>query len=160
MAKTKILIKPNTISETVGFGGNIDINQLTPSIVIAQTMHLKRILGTGLYAKIEADYSAGTLTGLYETIYTDYVIDMLSFFACSIYLSINTSKTTNSGTYKIGAEGSSNTPLNELSILGKTYESIAITYENNFYDFMSKNTVPEYGQNNDTQNTTNLIGWY
>lgn len=160
MAKTKILIKPNTISETVGFGGNIDINQLTPSIVIAQTTYIKRILGTDLYDKISADYSAGTLTGIYETIYTDYVIDMLSFFACSVYLSINTSKTTNAGTYKIGVEGSTNTPLNELTILGKTYESIAIQYETNFYEFINKNSVPEYGNNNDTQNTTNLIGWY
>ncbi|KAF2337223.1 DUF6712 family protein [Flavobacterium daemonense] len=160
MAKTKILIKPNTISETVGFGGNIDINQLTPSIVIAQTTYLKRILGTDLYDKIEADYSAGTLSGTYETIYTDYVIDMLSFFSCSVYLSINTSKTTNAGTYKIGVEGSQNTPANELTILGKTYESIAIQYESNFYEFIKKNPVPEYGNNNDTKNTTNLIGWY
>ncbi|MHC0441004.1 DUF6712 family protein [Flavobacterium sp. 3-210] len=160
MAKTKILIKPNTISETVGFGGNIDINQLTPSIVIAQTTYLKRILGTDLYDRIEADYSAGTLSGTYETIYTDYVIDMLSFFSCSVYLSINTSKTTNAGTYKIGVEGSQNTPANELTILGKTYESIAIQYESNFYEFISKNPVPEYGNNNDTKNTTNLVGWY
>lgn len=160
MAKTKILIKPNTISETVGFGGNIDINQLTPSIVIAQTTYIKRILGTDLYDKISTDYSAGTLAGIYETIYTDYVIDMLSFFACSVYLSINTSKTTNAGTYKIGVEGSTNTPLNELTILGKTYESIAIQYETNFYEFINKNSIPEYGKNNDTQNTTNLIGWF
>ncbi|MDQ1165903.1 hypothetical protein [Flavobacterium sp. SORGH_AS_0622] len=160
MGKIKILIKPNTISETVGFGGNIDPDQLAPSIVIAQTTQLKRILGIDLYNKISTDYSAGTLSGTYETIYTDYVIDTLAFFSCSIYLSINTSKTTNAGTYKVGAEGSQNTPANELTILGKTYEAIAISYEQNFYDFIAKNPVPEYGQNNDTQNTTNLIGWY
>ncbi|MFB9079444.1 hypothetical protein ACFFLS_06120 [Flavobacterium procerum] len=160
MAKQKILIKPNTISETVGFGGNIDPDQLAPSIVIAQTTQLKRILGIDLYNKISTDYAAGTLDGVYLTIYTDYVIDMLSFFSCSIYLSINASKTTNAGTYKVGAEGSSNTPLNELSIIGKTYESIAISYEQNFYKFIEKNPVPEYGQNNEDKNTTNLIGWY
>lgn len=160
MGKIKVLIKPNTISETVGFGGNIDPDQLAPSIIIAQTTQLKRILGIDLYNKISTDYSAGTLSGTYETIYTDYVIDMLAFFSCSVYLSINTSKTTNAGTYKVGAEGSQNTPANELTILGKTYEAIATNYERNFYDFIAKNPVPEYGQNNDTSNTTNLIGWY
>jgi len=160
MSKIKILLKPNTISETVGFGGNIDIDQLAPSIIIAQTTYLKRILGIDLYNKISTDYSAGTLTGIYETIYTDYVIDMLAFFSCSVYLSINTSKTTNAGTFKVGAEGSTNTPLNELTILGKTYESIGISYEQNFYEYMSKNAIPEYGKNNDKNNTTNLIGWY
>ena len=160
MGKIKVLIKPTVIGETVGFGGNIDPDSLAPSIVIAQTTQLKRILGLDLYNKIISDYSTGTLTGVYETIYTDYVIDMLSFFACSIYLSINTSKTTNAGTYKVGAEGSSNTPLNELSIIGKTYESIAISYEQNFYKFIEQNPVPEYGQNNDDKNTTSLIGWY
>jgi len=160
MAKTKILLTPNTISETVGFGGNIDINQLTPSIVIAQTTHLKRILTSDLYNKIVADYSAGTLTGIYETIYTDYVIDMLAFYSASLYLSINNSKTTNAGTYKVSVEGAQNLPLNELVVLGKNYEAIAISYEQNFCDFISKNPVPEYGKNNDTRNTTNLLGWY
>ncbi|KAF2331471.1 hypothetical protein [Flavobacterium nitrogenifigens] len=160
MGKIKVLIKPTIISETVGFGGNIDPDQLAPSIIIAQTTYLKRILGIDLYDKISSDYSAGTLTGIYQTIYTDYVIDMLTFFSCSVYLSINTSKTTNAGTYRVGAEGSTNTPLNELTILGKTYESIGISYEQNFYSFIAKNPVPEYGQNNDTKNTTNLIGWY
>lgn len=158
-----MLIKATAISEIVGTGGNIDTDQLTPSISVAQTTKLKRILGLNLYNKILADYSVNPdnnqLSGIYKIIYDDYVRFMLSFFSASIYLSISNTKTTNAGSYKVGAEGSTNTPLNELTIIGKNYEAIAIDYEKNFYDFIEKNPVPEY-DNNKRKDLTSLIQWF
>ncbi|MEN2402299.1 hypothetical protein GKZ90_0021095 [Flavobacterium sp. MC2016-06] len=156
-----MLLKPNDISEIVGFGGNIDVDQLKPSINVAQSTYLKRILGQGLFDKIYNDYSTNTLTDAYKVIYDDYVVYILAFYSASVYLSINTNKTTNAGTYKVGVEGSTSAPLNEVAIIGKNYEAIAISYEQSFYQYISKNPVPEYTQdNNKKQNLTNLLGWY
>jgi hypothetical protein len=156
-----LLLKPNDISEIVGFGGNIDVDQLKPSINVAQTTHIKRILGNDLYTKIYNDYSGSTLSGDYLTIYNDYVVYMLSFFAASTYLTINTTKTTNSGSYKIGVDGSQNTPPTEINSLAKNYEAIAINYERTFYEFIKTISIPEYGGNNDTsQQITSLLPWY
>lgn len=156
----KLLLKAEDIPTITGFNGNIDIDALNPSINVAQTMHIKRILGTDLYTKIYNDYKNNALSGNYLTIYNDYVVYMLAFFSSSIYLSLSTIKTTNSGSYKIWVDGSSNATQNEVNILGKNNESIAISYENQFYEFMKTINIPEYITQKLENNKTNLIPWY
>ena len=154
-----LLLKSADIPQITGFNGNIDIDSLNPNINVAQTIHIKRILGDELYDKILSDYSSDTLAGDYLNIYNDYVVYMLAFFSASIYLSLSTIKTTNSGSYKIGVEGSANATQNELNILGKNYESIAISYENQFYKFMENVSVPEYKVQQEDKKTS-LIQWH
>jgi len=154
----KLFLQPNDIAVLTGFSGNIDVDNLKPSINVAQTTHIKRILGKDLYAKIYTDLD--TLAGDYLTIYNDYVVYMLAFFSASTYLALNTTKVTNLGTYKINAENSSIATPSEVNTLGKNYESIAISYETTFYEFMKTITIPEYGQTEQCKPTTNLIPWY
>ena len=154
----KLFLQPNDISVLTGFNGNIDIDNLKPSINVAQTTHIKRILGKDLYDKIYTDLE--TLSGDYLTIYNDYVVYMLAFFSASTYLALNTTKVNNLGTYKINAENSTNATPSEVNTLGKNYESIAISYETNFYEFMKTINIPEYGQIELNKPTTNLIPWY
>jgi len=155
-----LLLKAEDIPTITGFNGNIDVDALNPSINVAQTIHIKRILGADLYTKIYDDYKNDVLAGNYLTIYNDYVVYMLAFFSASIYLSLSTIKTANSGSYKIGAEGSTNATQNEVNILGKNNESIAISYENQFYEFMKTITIPEYATPQLEKNKTNLIPWH
>ena len=75
-----------------GFSGNIDSDSIKPAINVAQTTHLKRILGQSLYDKISTEIENNTLSGDYLTIYNDYIVYMTAFFSASIYLSLNTSK--------------------------------------------------------------------
>ena len=157
----QLFIKETDISELTGFSGNIDADSLIPAINVAQTTHLKRILGINLYNKIAIDIENDDLTGDYLKIYTDYVVYMTAFFSASIYLSLNTSKTTNAGTYKLNPENTTSSTASEVNTLGKNYEAIAIVYETNFREFMKTITITEYGvEQTSITATTNLFNWY
>lgn len=157
----QLFIKETDIAELTGFSGNIDADSLIPAINVAQTTHLRRILGINLYNKIASDIENDTLAGNYLAIYNDYVVYMTAFFSASIYLSLNTSKTTNAGTYKLSPENSTSSTASEVNTLGKNYEAIAIVYETNFREFMKTITIAEYGAEQESITaTTNLFNWY
>ena len=156
----QLFIKETDIAELTGFSGNIDTDSLVPAINVAQTTYLRRILGIDLYNKIASDIENNSLSGDYLTIYNDYVIFMTAFFSASIYLSLNTSKTTNAGTYKFNPENSTSSTASEVNTLGKNYESIGLSYEENFREFMKTITIPEYGDKQTSIGSTNLLKWY
>jgi hypothetical protein len=154
-----LLVKANDVIQLTGIGGNVDTDQLNPSINIAQSTHIKRILGLDLYNKILTDYKNDDLAGNYLTIYNDYISFMLSFFSVSIYLSLNNAKISNAGTFKMNIENGTQPTPSEINTLGKNHESIAISYETNFYEFMKTIDIPEYNKS-EVKETTNLIQWY
>ena len=65
----QLFIKETDIAELTGFSGNIDADSLIPAINVAQTTHLRRILGINLYNKIASDIENDTLAGNYLAIY-------------------------------------------------------------------------------------------
>lgn len=156
----QLFIKETDIAELTGFSGNIDADSLVPAINVAQTTYLRRVLGIDLYNKIAIDIENNSLSGDYLTIYNDYVIFMTAFFSASIYLSLNTSKTTNAGTYKLSPENSTSSTASEVNTLGKNYEAIGLSYEENFREFMKTITIPEYGSKETSIESTNLLKWY
>jgi hypothetical protein len=157
MIQIKLFLKDNDIPTLTAFSGNIDVDQLKPHIYIAQTTEIKRILGQELYNKIYNDYVNDSLTGIYQDIFEIYVIDMLTYFSCSLYMSFGGYKTTNNGVYKTSVEGSSNVDLKELSILVNKYNQLGVNVSQEFINFMKLNPVPEYKQENISKN---IIPWY
>jgi len=134
-------VNPSEITQIIGFNGNIDVDSILPAVNIAQNIHIKRILGAKLYDKMQIM----PLTGDYLTIRNDYLKFILAFYSASIYLSLNTIKTTNNGSYKVaGGEGDQNTTHLDLNLLSKNYESIALSYEKSFVEFMKTVTIVEY----------------
>lgn len=156
----QLFIKETDIAELTGFSGNIDSDSIKPAINVAQTTHLKRILGQSLYDKISTEIENNTLSGDYLTIYNDYIIYMTAFFSASIYLSLNTSKTTNAGTYKLNPENATSSSNNEVVILGNNYKAIASSYEDNFREFMKTISIPEWTSTENTKSSTNILNWY
>ena len=156
----QLFIKETDIAELTGFSGNIDSDSIKPAINVAQTTHLKRILGQSLYDKISTEIENNTLSGDYLTIYNDYIVYMTAFFSASIYLSLNTSKTTNAGTYKLNPDNATSSSNNEVVILGNNYKAIATSYEDNFREFMKTISIPEWTSTENTKSSTNILNWY
>ena len=156
----QLFIKETDIAELTGFSGNIDADSIKPAINVAQTTHLKRILGQSLYDKISTEIENNTLSGDYLTIYNDYIVYMTAFFSASIYLSLNTSKTTNAGTYKLSPDNATSSSNNEVVILGNNYKAIATSYEDNFREFMKTISIPEWTSTENTKSSTNIFNWY
>lgn len=154
----KLFLQPNDIASLTGFNGNIDNDTIKPAINTAQTTQVKRVLGTRLYDKIYTDLN--TLSGNYATIFNDYVVYMTAFFTASIYLSLSVDKVANGGVFKLSAENATNTSDAKVNTLSKNYEAIAISYENNFKEFMETITIPEWGTEEKESENTNFINWY
>lgn len=144
---TTLLLKANDIARLTSISGNTDIDALTPWIFSAQLGEVKRVLTDDLYTKIVTDYDNDALSGVYETIYTDYVSQMLVFFTAALFISVNNYKITNAGIYKVIPENGEPIEESELNSLVERYRSIANGFELAFITFMKYNEVPEYGDN-------------
>lgn len=151
----KLFLNPNDIFSLTSFSGNIDIDQIAPTVNIAQTTVIKRILGTELYNKIYTDLD--TLSGNYLTLLDDYIVPMLAFHTVNIYLSLSVAKVTNAGAFKQGVENANVLSVTELNALGDSYKSIAISIEENMKEWLKTANISEYKTNVET---TNLIPWH
>jgi hypothetical protein len=152
----KLWLKENDIPALTSFAGNIDSDSLKPFIFIAQTTDLKRVLGLLLYEKINNDYISQSLSGVYLTIFDNYVIDMLVYFSCSHYIAMNSSKVSNNGIIKT----EQSTDLKEIDRLSARYNQLANSVMVSFQEYMVDIDIPEYGKNCEDKVKTNIIGWY
>ncbi len=157
---TKLLLSSTDIPSLTSFSGGIDADAIKPYIYMAQKNDIKRILGLDLYTKIYDDYVAGTLTGTYETIYEDYVVEMLVFFSCSKYMIFGAYKTTNSGIHKVNIDGAMVPDPKEINKLSAEYKSLASSSEINFYEFMKTVNLPEFIKTTENASRNNSIQWY
>ena len=83
---TVVLLKENELSKGTLLGGNIDIDLWIPCVVDAQRTKIEETLGETLYNKICTDFENDDLTGLYETLYEDYVKPFLIHQSAVEYL--------------------------------------------------------------------------
>jgi hypothetical protein len=66
----------------------------------------------------------------------------------------------NGGVFKLSAENSKQYKRCKINTLSKNYEAIAISYENNFREFMTTITIAEWGNEEKESENTNFINWY
>lgn len=151
----QLFLEPDDISEIVGFDGNIDIDRIKPIIEVAQKINIKNLLGDDLYNVIYQ----GSLSGNYLKILNDYIRPILAWHTASIYLSLNTFKTANNGSFKLGGNTGDTSPTSlEIKEMASNYKNIAVSYEGQFLKFMATIEIPEF--KNAKKTTDNLTNWY
>jgi hypothetical protein len=146
---TALFITREDIVRNTALGGNVDTDKFIQFIKIAQQIHIQNFLGSKLYDKISADIIAGTLSGAYLTLVTDYVQPMLIHFAMMEYMPFAAYTIGNGGVYKHQSENSASVDKTEVDFLIEKERKIAEFYVRRFIDFMTYNqtTYPEYNQN-------------
>ena len=72
-----LFISEETIKNSTTINGNVDVELLLPYIKVSQDIHVQQLLGTNLYEKIEAEITAGTLTGNYKILVDEYIQPVL-----------------------------------------------------------------------------------
>lgn len=66
--------------------GSVDAKNMLPSIIQAQDSQIQPILGTDLFDKLKDEITAGTITGVYDTLLNEYVrMATLKWFLVSYY---------------------------------------------------------------------------
>tara|TARA_R110002126_G_scaffold229011_1_gene373382 strand:+ start:402 stop:902 length:501 start_codon:yes stop_codon:yes gene_type:complete len=151
MATALFISRTDLVKNTI-LSGNVDTDKFIQFIKISQEIHIQNYLGTKLYDKISADVIAGTLSGDYLTLVTDYIQPMLIHFAMTDYLPFAAYQVSNGGVFKHNSENSQTASKDEVDYLVQKERSFAEYYTRRFVDFICNDSskFPEYNNNTDS----------
>ena len=141
-----LFISEDKLKDSTAINGNVDVNFILPYIRVSQKIHLETKLGTDLYAKLEAEITAGTLAGAYKTLVDDYIGDMLvqwAFYECIPWLRF---KVQNGNIYSKTSETGTALSESEASLLREEVRNTAEYYTERLIDYLCNNnsSFPEY----------------
>jgi len=160
-----LLITTEDLKKYSLLSGNLDDDKFIQYIGIAQDIYIQNYLGTQLLEKIQADISAGTLTGDYLTLLDTYIKPMLIHWALVEYYPFAAYQVSNKGVYKHTSETSESVSKTEIDYLVDKERNIADSYTTKFIDYMCFNSdkFPEYlsNTNNDISPSkeSDFNGW-
>lgn len=158
-----LFITPQEMTETTIIGGDVDVDKYTMCILNTQVRIIEPLLGSELYEKIISDLESDTLTGLYETLFNDYVKPITKYESCADYIAISPYTLNNGGLFKNNPENVEVVQKTEVDSLSERYSAIAQTFVNRFEKWISLNEITEYKTNQDKVNAQNINvnnGWH
>lgn len=155
----QLIIKPNDIPRLTALNGNIDIDKLTPYIFQAQTIDIKRILRPTLYDKIVSDYASNSLTGVYKTMYDDYILLVLAYCSASYFILFGSYQIVNNGIMKMASDGGTAVDMKDVTFLSERYKGLGVAFESRLYEYLQTLDIPEYDKNVG-QKLKNKSNWY
>jgi len=144
-----LFISENKIKDSTAIGGNVDNETLLPYIRTAQKKYLETKLGTDLFAKLQSDIQAGSLTGNYKTLVDDYIQDSLvhwSFYESFHFLRF---KIQNGNIVSRDSDNATTLSREEAQDLREEIRNTAEFYTQRLIDYIKHNLsfYPEYSTN-------------
>jgi len=164
MATALFISRTDLVKNSI-IDGNVDTDKFIQFIKISQEIHIQNYLGGKLYDKISADIVAGTLSGNYLTLVTDYVQPMLIHYAMVDYLPFAAYQVKNGGVFKHNSENAQTASKDEVDFLVSKQRDFAEYYTRRFVDYMCfhGNLYPEYTNNSEDDvypsKNTNPSNW-
>jgi len=141
-----LLIRASDLTKNTPLGGNIDIDRYTPCVWDAQVLKLEPLLGQALYDKIMTDFENDDLSGLYLTLYTNYIKPFIIHASAENYLLIGAYQIANGGIFKHTAENAESISKEEVDYLYVNQREKAEAYALRMKKWLSRpeNTITEY----------------
>lgn len=159
-----LFITPQEMTSSTILSGNTDIDKYLFCIANTQLTTIEPLLGTLLYDKIVEDITNDDLSGLYLTLYTDFIKPITKNESLAQYIEIASYMVDNGGVYKHTGENLEVVDKQEVQFLAGKYKSLAQMYVTRFYKWICKNPLPEYKCWQDEVNAlkgVNLnVGWH
>ena len=158
-----LFIQPSEIASTTIMGGNVDVDKYIFCVADTQISVIEPLLGTELYDVIVAGATADNLTGLYATLYTEFVKPITKHESTAKYIEISSYTLNNGGLYKHTSDNAEVVDKEEAQFLAGKYSSMAQMYVQRFDKWICKNTIAEYKRSQDEVNAQKLKlspGWY
>lgn len=148
MSRNILFIDDTILKERTNIHGNIDPKMIYPQIKVVQDIKMEKLLGTGLYNKLQDDIAAGTITGLYATLLNNYLIDAMVWNVVAELPVTLSMQFFNKGVVRSSGDGSELPSMTELVTLQDKYKQWAEHYEERTKRFLleesSKGNFPEY----------------
>ena len=153
------------MTQTTIIGGNVDVDKYTMCILNTQIRIIEPLLGSELYDKIKADLVGAGLSGLYLTLFDEFVKPITKYESCADYIAISPYMLNNGGLFKSSPDNAEVVTKTEADGLSERYSSIAQTYVNRFDKWIGLNklNIAEYKTSQDEVNAQNINvnnGWY
>ena len=126
-----LFIQPLEITQTTLLGGNVDIEKYQPCIAAVQVSVIEPLLGTILYDKIISDIEGDTLSGLYLTLFNEFVKPITKNEALAEYIELSPYVLNNGGLFKNAPNNAEIVDKEEAVYLSEKYHNKAQNY--NFY---------------------------
>ena len=164
MATALFISRTDLVKNSI-IDGNVDTDKFIQFIKIAQEIHIRNYVGGNLYDKISADIVAGSLSGNYLKLVTDYVQPMLIHYAMVDYLPFAAYQVKNGGVFKHNSENAETASKDEVDFLVSKQRDFAEYYTRRFVDYMCYhgNLYPEYTSNSEDDvypsKDTNSSSW-
>lgn len=134
-----LLITAEDIKENAPISASIDVQLLEPFLPLAQTFHLKPVLGTTLYNELIDAVSGDTLSGANYTLLVNYIQPMLTWYAYLEALPFIWSKTSARGLTKDFSDTSQALDRKELEMMKQEILDKAVTFKNLMIDYLEDN---------------------
>ena len=157
-----LFISEDKLKDSTAINGNVDVDFLLPYIRVAQKIHLETKLGTDLYAKLEAEITAGTLAGAYKTLVDDYIGDMLPNWAFYHAIPFLRFKIENGNIYSKTSETGNALSTEEAQHLREEVRNTSEYYTERMIEYVTNNTssFPEYSTSSGADVTPDRNAYY
>ena len=160
----KLLITAQEIVDSTIISGDVDVDKYNFSIENVEIMILEPLLGTELFDKIKTDNDSDVLSGLYLTLYNDYLKPILKYKVASEYIDVSSYSLKNGGIFKHSPDSKVIPERTEIEMLSGKYDAMAQVYIERFNKWISKNILPEYKTYQDEVDAESDLqinkGWY
>lgn len=157
---TTILLSNEDLTRNSILGGNIDRDRYLQDIKHAQNVYIRPLLGQTLYDKISIDFENGDLTGLYETLYENYVKELLIHSSAEIYLSHGAYMVSNNGITKMKSDSAETISKEEVDYLVQASRKLYDMYKTELLQWVTTVDIPEWPiTSTPSKRNLNIGGW-
>ena len=141
------LISVDDLKQITSISDNADVKAIEPFIHNAQMHYLRELVGDAMYNDMVANKASGTTK--YENLTQEFVLFMLGYWAWYDYTPFAHIKFQKKGLVKQTADDSTSADMDEVVMILKRIESMAVYYTNRMKDYLDSNTslYPLYRQN-------------
>ena len=140
-----LFITRNDIIKNSPLQGALDADALLPFVRTAQDKYLKNLLGTVLFAYLQAkivDQTIDTLSVYYQDLINDHIKNTLIWYACVEYIPFSSIQFKSNGAIKFTSEQGAAPGKNEIDYLLAKAENNA-----EYYALRLQNYLIAYSQN-------------
>ena len=124
------------ILDRTPLNNNLLSANLKPAMILSQKINVTHLLGDRLINKIYNDIQSGTLTGNYQTLVDEYLVDMVIYWSVYYALSDLLSMIGNRGMQVEGAENSSAADISRYRELRSNFKNVAEEFSQRATDWL------------------------
>lgn len=146
MSSNTLLITVQQIKDRTALHSNVDEKMVKPDIKYAQDAYILPMLGTALMLKLQADIEADNVTGNYETLLNQYIVDALVYHTLAESPMTLSFQLYNKGAVRKTGIDTDTPNVNEVIQMSDKYRKRAEWYTQRLADYLLENHTlfPEY----------------